>query len=496
MAEIKVRVLDKKTLEILEDAKPGDRIDLSTITTIDEDYINEIINNAKNDVTAQRIKEKEEQFKKEIEALEEKYAMSNKFALQDEQKKSEHTLSELKSQYEQKINSANENTSKLQAEINTLRATNDSDLKLKLNEEANKIKEHYDKLIADLNSQLSIMKSEAKLTLNEETNKVKEHYEKVIADLNVQLNKINSEFKVQQELNNTKVEALKSDLQSKFTSELSKANEEKNKVLMELDNMKLQKSYQSVKMIGESLEKWCNEEYQNAQLCGFEHCTWEKDNDAIKDDLDSTDKASKADYIFKMYTNDVYSKVNEITSVCLEMKSESPNSTNKRTNESYAKRLDANRKKKECEYALLVSELERTEDNDAPIKKMTGYDKMYMVRPQYMITFLSIVYSLGKRYRDLILSIKENDEELREIIDINNQFENFKETYVIKPIESLAKQCETMRKKASLIIDAANDINSEVDIITSKTIQNILTKIETFTIKKDKLNKKIAKLEK
>ena len=67
-------------------------------------------------------------------------------------------------------------------------------------------------------------------------------------------------------------------------------------------------------------------------------------------------------------------------------------------------KLDKDRIKKGCEYALLVSELEWNSDNDVPIKKVPEYEKMYVVRPQYFITFLSIVYSFGMKYKDLLVN--------------------------------------------------------------------------------------------
>ena len=95
------------------------------------------------------------------------------------------------------------------------------------------------------------------------------------------------------------------------------------------------------------------------------------------------------DYIFKVYASSSHKENELLTSVACEMKNESPNSTNKKKNSDHFLKLDKDRKKKGCEYALLISELEWDQANDVPIRKVVGYEKMYVVRPQYFITFLS-----------------------------------------------------------------------------------------------------------
>ena len=89
------------------------------------------------------------------------------------------------------------------------------------------------------------------------------------------------------------------------------------------------------------------------------------------------------------------------------MKNENPESKTKKKNADYYKKLDSDRTKKNCEYALLVSELEMDKFNDAPIVKVTDYPKMYMVRPPYFIAFLSIIESLGKKYKDLLEKVNK-----------------------------------------------------------------------------------------
>lgn len=258
-----------------------------------------------------------------------------------------------------------------------------------------------------------------------------------------------------------------------------------------ISDLRLSKSSLNIKKMGEQLESWCNMEYENYAQCGFEMCTWHKDNDAIIDELDS--KKTKADYIFKVYASVSHNANELLTSVACEMKNESPSSINKKKNSDHFSKLDKDRKKKECEYALLISELEWDQANDVPIRKVVGYEKMYVVRPQYFITFLSIVTALSLKFKDLIIDEIKEKEAFKDAAEIKAEFEKFKNDLLDKPLVKLEKEL-------SSIIDNANNIKKYTDKIIdsatsliNKTLKDIENKINNFKI--DKLCKKVNKLE-
>ena len=91
----------------------------------------------------------------------------------------------------------------------------------------------------------------------------------------------------------------------------------------------------------------------------------DKDNKVLQNEDEL--KGSKADYIFEIYATEDKKEEDLLTSVCLEMKDENPDSKVKKTNEDYYKQLDLNRKKKNCKYALLVSNLDLSSSNDCLI---------------------------------------------------------------------------------------------------------------------------------
>ncbi|MDD3422380.1 MAG: DUF2130 domain-containing protein [Bacilli bacterium] len=268
-------------------------------------------------------------------------------------------------------------------------------------------------------------------------------------------------------------------------------NDELLKAKEEISKITFQKSVKNVKQTGEDLEAWCNNEMKSYLQNGFENCTWTKDNDVVKDEGDS--KGSKADFIFKVYASSAKQDKELLASVCMDMKDENPESTNKRTNESYFKALDNNRTKKHCKYAVLVSNLELDKPNDTPISKVFEYPDMYVVRPGAMVTFLNMVVSLSKIYSSLLLAEEKQQLELKDSTELVELFESLKESYLDKPLEGLQKEVENIQKQSAAIHGAVNNIDSECDNIIVKYIKNIEAKLEKFNIKK--LTKGLDKLD-
>lgn len=149
------------------------------------------------------------------------------------------------------------------------------------------------------------------------------------------------------------------------------------------------KAKRSVKLLGEDLEQHCMALYTK-NLAGLPEATFEKDNTAVKDG-DET-KGTKGDFIFRDRLNGT-----EYLSIMFEMKNESENSTTRHKNADFFEKLDKDRKKKNCEYAVLVSMLEMDNDlyNDG-IVPAVGYEKMYVVRPENFIPLINILMQTSR----------------------------------------------------------------------------------------------------
>ena len=228
----------------------------------------------------------------------------------------------------------------------------------------------------------------------------------------------NSEMLVAQANKDLEIEQLKSALNSKtlegeiaISKAVAEVEEKKNLELRlkeeELAQYKDYKLKLSTKMIGESLEQHCEDEFNKVRPTGFSRAYFEKDNDAKT--------GSKGDYIFKDFDEDS----NEFVSIMFEMKNESDATATKKKNEDFFKELDKDRTEKGCEYAVLVSLLEADSDlyNTGIVDVSHRYPKMYVVRPQFFIPIITLIRNgalSAATYKSELVRIKAEN------IDITN----------------------------------------------------------------------------
>lgn len=166
----------------------------------------------------------------------------------------------------------------------------------------------------------------------------------------------------------------------------------------------------STKMVGETLEQHCKIQYDEYLRPILKNAYFEKDNDAKT--------GSKGDFIYREKTDDGI----EFISIMFEMKNESDQTATKHKNEDFFKELDKDRKEKNCEYAILVSLLEKDNDyyNGGIVDVSHKYEKMYVVRPQSFITIINIL-------RNSALNTVETKRKLIEIQNQNIDIANFEE---------------------------------------------------------------------
>lgn len=166
----------------------------------------------------------------------------------------------------------------------------------------------------------------------------------------------------------------------------------------------------STKMVGETLEQHCKVQYDEYLRPILKNAYFEKDNDAKT--------GSKGDFIYREKTDDGI----EFISIMFEMKNESDQIATKHKNEDFFKELDKDRKEKNCEYAILVSLLEKDNDyyNGGIVDVSHKYEKMYVVRPQSFITIINIL-------RNSALNTVETKRKLIEIQNQNIDIANFEE---------------------------------------------------------------------
>ena len=234
------------------------------------------------------------------------------------------------------------------------------------------------------------------------------------------------------------------------------------------------KAKQSTKMIGESLEVHCHNEFNKLRPL-FKNAYFEKDND-IK-------TGSKGDFIFKDYDDEGI----EITSIMFEMKNEADKTATKHKNEDFFKELDKDRKEKKCEYAVLVSLLEMDNDyyNEGIVDVSYKYEKMYVIRPQFFIPLITLIRNLAMnalRYKKELALIQNQNIDISHFEDNLNTFkEGFSRNYRLasekfkKAIDEIDKTIDHLQKTKEALLSSENNLrlaNNKADDLTIKKLTN------------------------
>ena len=263
---------------------------------------------------------------------------------------------------------------------------------------------------------------------------------------------------------NTEITTLKSQLAGKDTERelqeqaLQKQYEEKLKMKDEqIEYYKDFKARQSTKMIGESLEQHCLNQFNALRMTAFPNAYFEKDNDART--------GSKGDFIFRESADGV-----EFISIMFEMKNEMDETATKHKNEDFLKELDKDRREKKCEYAVLVSLLEIDNElyNNGIVDVSYRYEKMYVIRPQFFIPMITLLRNAALnslQYRqELELARHQQVDILRFEENVNTFKDGFARNYRIASdkfktaIDEIDKTINHLQKTKEALLSSENNL--------------------------------------
>ena len=187
----------------------------------------------------------------------------------------------------------------------------------------------------------------------------------------------------------------------------------------QVDYYKDLKARMSTKMVGESLEVHCSNEFNKVRPYAYPRAYFEKDNDARG--------GSKGDFIYRDYTEDGV----EYISIMFEMKNEMEDTVVRHRNEDFFHKLDKDRNEKKCEYAVLVSMLEPDNDfyNDGIADVSYRYPKMYVVRPQFFMAVISLLSQASRNTADYRRQLAEARRQSIDVTDFENRLNDFKDRF-------------------------------------------------------------------
>ena len=238
-----------------------------------------------------------------------------------------------------------------------------------------------DAQIASLKAQLDAGATQRDLAVTQAVTEARTTFEEERAKLARDLDAARFELSHEQEVR----AAEKQQIETAHALEIEQARKSAQDLIRykdeEIERLRDMKARLSTKMVGETLEQHCETQFNQLRATAFPHAYFEKDNDASD--------GTKGDFIFR----ECDEAGNEIVSIMLEMKNENDTTATKHKNEDFFKKLDSDRKKKGCEYAVLVTLLEPESElyNTGIVDVSYRYEKMYVIRPQFFIPMITLL---------------------------------------------------------------------------------------------------------
>ena len=248
----------------------------------------------------------------------------------------------------------------------------------------------------------------------------------------------------------------------------------------EIERIQDMRARLSTKMLGESLEQHCEIEFNRLRPTAFPRAYFEKDNEVVE--------GTKGDFVFR----DFDEEGNEIVSIMFEMKNEADDSTHRKTNESHFKKLDADRRKKGCEYAVLVSLLEP--DNELYAAGITDvsyrFEKMYVIRPQFFIPLITLLRNAALSSMDARRELALVRQQNIDVPNFEDSLADFKEKFgrnyriasdkFRKAIEEIDKSIDHLQKIKDNLLGSENQLRLANEKAEDLTVKRLTRKNPTM----------------
>jgi hypothetical protein len=414
--------------------------------TIDEASYSDIVSQIKNKEFQSEVHEKLELLKaqNEKDIIIEKSKVEATYKDQLVQKERE------LEQYKKQLESSNQNK-----KLDVLEAS--SKLKEELNEK--------EKQIMQLQSKLQLIDKEK--TIENQT---------VLANKEKELQSLQNQI----ELSKKEAELEKNSIKSQYEVQL-KLKEEEIAVYKDF------KAKLSTKMVGETLEQHCEDEFNKIRSVAFPNATFSKDNDART--------GSKGDYIYSETDENGV----EIISIMFEMKNENDTTSTKKKNKDFFKELDKDRNQKKCEYAILVSLLESDSElyNNGIVDVSYEYPKMFVIRPQFFIPIISLLRNAAlnalEYKQEVALMKKQNIDITNFEEDLNNFKEGFAKNYDLASrkfqtaIEEIDKTIDHLNKTKAALLSSENNLRLANNKAEALTVKKLVSKNPTMKTRFEEL---------
>jgi hypothetical protein len=267
-----------------------------------------------------------------------------------------------------------------------------------------------------------------------------------------------------------------SKIKSDYEAQLRSANEQ-------IAFYKDMKAKMSTKMVGETLEAHCLTQYEQFMRFALPQATFEKDNEVTG--------GTKGDFIFRDYAPDG----TEYVSIMFEMKNELDTTATKHKNEDFFKKLDEDRRKKNCEYAVLVSMLEPENEiyNAGIVSVVKGYEKMYVVRPQCFLPIITLLVQASRKAMEYKCEVAEMRRQSIDVSDFEDKLVDFQQKFgnncrlakekFDKAIAEIDKSIKALEATKQALLGSENNLRLANDKVENLTIRKLTYENKTMQAK-------------
>ena len=413
----------------------------------------------------QQVRDKE--FEKELERRKQELELQKEsditIARMEQEKNHNEALSEKNSELAEK----DKQIEQLKAQI----SGNDTEKKLAVNEAVQEKEKENDTAIKEKNEEIAqrdreIQRLKARLD-NADTEKklaiseAIQEKEKEISEKRTEIIKLQGDLELQKQ----ERELRENNLVEMHRGELKLRDDE-------IERLKDFKSKLSTKMVGESLELHCQNQFNQIRMTAFPNAYFEKDNDIRT--------GSKGDFIFRESSDGT-----EFISIMFEMKNENDTTATKHKNEDFLKELDKDRNEKRCEYAVLVSLLESDNEyyNNGIVDVSYRYPKMYVVRPQFFIPIISLLRNAALNSLEYQKKLEEVQNQQLDLYNFEMNLERFKKGFAtsfknasdrfgdaIKGIDNVISSLSKIRENLVKSENHLNTANNKLEDVSIKRL--------------------------
>ena len=307
--------------------------------------------------------------------------------------------------------------------------------------------------------------------------------------IELERNNLVSTLETERRLKALELDQMRTSFEERMRSEVERKNDEIRMKDDAIDRLKDFKTKLSTKMVGESLEEHCKMEFDRIRPTAFnKNVYFEKDNDASS--------GTKGDFIYREFDDEGV----EIISIMFEMKNEQDATATKKKNEDFLKKLDDDRTKKGCEYAVLVSLLESDSElyNSGIVDVSYRFPKMYVVRPQAFITIITLLRNAAMNSLQFKTELAQVRAQNVDITNFESRLNEFKSGFalnyeraskhLVTAVEGIDKTINQLQKIRDGLVRSEDNLRLANNKAEEISIKKLTKGNPTMTQRFDELN--------